>query len=305
MIFKDKKIQSVGMYVPPRILTNGDMSKMCDTSHQWIHNNLGIHQRHIADDESVTYMGFMAASRALLLGNISKEEIGAVIVSCSSPSHFAPSVSCQIINMFNIQVPAFDINAVCSGFVYALELGCHMINSGAYDKVLIVATEKYSSITDYTSRDSVYFGDGAGAVVLSRGKGRITTKIFANGLSDDAFISTSGGKYTIKGRKVLDAGLELLPGAIKSTLGEINMPLGGIRYIVPHQAGIVLLRRLMQEIGFPPERCIMIMDRYANLASASIPVALFESREINILSYPIMLMAIGSGWTWGIAVVEP
>lgn len=280
-----RNIIALGSYLPARVVTNFDLG----ADNTWTHENLGILERRIADKhETVAYMGMRAAEQALFRAGIKPAEINAVIVSTSSTSHNAPSVACQIINMMGIQVPAFDINAVCSGFIYGLEIACSL----PYDKVLLIATEKYSAITDYDSRDCVYFGDGAGAVVVAHGTGTIETSLFADGKSGDAFVSEVGKKYTIKGRKVYDKAMDVLP----DLMFKRNVDL-----VVPHQAGLVLIRYLMDKAKV--NNFVTVMDRYANIASASIPIAMNETE--GILKKDIMLVAIGSGWTWGTAIIRP
>jgi 3-oxoacyl-[acyl-carrier-protein] synthase-3 len=192
--------------------------------------------------------------------------------------------------MMGIQVPAFDINAVCSGFIYGLEIACSL----PYDKVLLIATEKYSAITDYDSRDCVYFGDGAGAVVVAQGTGTIITDIRADGQSGDAFVSKVQQKYSIVGRKVYDKAMEVLIPMM--TYKKID-------YVIPHQAGLALLRNLINHAGYPVNKLVTVMDRYAYIASASIPIAMNETKDV--LNKRLLLVAIGSGWTWGTAIIKP
>lgn len=297
MIFENKIISGKGKYIPQDTITNSILEYTSGTNAKWIEDTLGIKERHLAQDyEHVADMGYMAGYEAVKNAGISLYDIDAVIVSCSSASHFAPSIACQILHRMEMSVPAFDINAVCSGFLYAIELGC-LLN---YNNVLIIATEKYSAITDWSNRDCVYFGDGGGAIVLSKGNGRIITNLYADGKSGEAFIAKPGNFYTIKGRMVYDKAMEVLPSAIKKALKEAHIDnINTIDYIIPHQAGKNVIRALMKEIDYPMERCVTIMDKYANLASASIPVAMNEVDGNNLL-----LVAIGSGWTWGTVIIQ-
>lgn len=295
MKFENKKILSVGAYTPPTKVSNCDL----ELNDEWVRENLGITERRVSM-VSVAEMGYRAAEKAL--DGIYKEQIDAVIVSCSSTSHNAPSVASQICGMLDIKVPNFDINAVCGGFVYALELGCTMIQSGGYQNILIIATERYSQITDYSTRDCVYFGDGAGAIVLTEGQGTITTVIDGDGDSGDAFVAPVGETFSIIGRKVYDKALDVLPTAVDTTLWLSGRFIDEIDYVVPHQAGLGLLKALALRIHCPFEKFVTIMDKYANIASASIPMALAERPEL--LNKKLLLVAIGSGWTWGVAVIE-
>ena len=302
MIFKNKEIKGVGKFLQEHILTNQNIEVFVpETTHEWIYKNLGIRERHIAHNNTVVNMGDVAACIALENAKLNISDIDAVIVSCSSPSHFAPSISNQIINKLGIEVPAFDINAVCSGFIFSLEIACHMLESNGYNNILIVATEKYSDITDWRNRNCVYFGDGAGAVIVSKGEGTIITNIYSDGKSDDAFVAKSGKFYDIIGGKVYKKAVEVLPDAIKKILVEANMSIDDIDYMIPHQAGINVLIEIAKKVNLPMKKCITVMDKYANLASASIPIGLCEIE--NIKNKNLLLVAIGSGWTYGTAII--
>ena len=297
MVFENRIIRGKGRYIPFETVTNPMLEFHSGTNAKWIFKTLGIRERHIAKNyEHVADMGYMAGLEAVKDANMLLYDIDAVIVSCSSASHFAPSIACQILSRLELSVPAFDINAVCSGFLYAIELACSL----HYNNVLIIATEKYSSITDWSNRDCIYFGDGAGAIVLSKGDGRIITNLYADGKSGEAFIAKTGSYYTIKGKMVYDKAMEVLPSAIKKALKEAHIDnINTIDYIIPHQAGKNVIQALMESIDYPMERCVIIMDKYANLASASIPVAMNEVDGNNLL-----LVAIGSGWTWGTTIIQ-
>ena len=297
MVFENRIIRGKGRYIPFETVTNPMLEFHSGTNAKWIFKTLGIRERHIAKNyEHVADMGYMAGLEAVKDANMLLYDIDAVIVSCSSASHFAPSIACQILSRLELSVPAFDINAVCSGFLYAIELACSL----HYNNVLIIATEKYSSITDWSNRDCIYFGDGAGAIVLSKGDGRIITNLYADGKSGEAFIAKTGSYYTIKGKMVYDKAMEVLPTAIKKALKEAHIDnINTIDYIIPHQAGKNVIQALMESIDYPMERCVIIMDKYANLASASIPVAMNEVDGNNLL-----LVAIGSGWTWGTVIIQ-
>jgi 3-oxoacyl-[acyl-carrier-protein] synthase-3 len=301
MIFKNKIIRGIGTYIPDTVIDNETLAATIPTTDKWIVDNLGIRERRVFVGGDVADMGLLAARQAIYTASITPAEVDAVIVSCSSPSYLAPSVASKIIDKLGITVPAFDINAVCAGFVYAMELGCLMLDGG-YKNVLIVATEQYSSITDWDSRDCVYFGDGAGAIVLTRGDGTITTNINANGKSEDAFVVPVGEKFRINGHRVYNSAVEILPEAINKILAERNMTIKDIDYIVPHQAGIRVLRDIAAKSGFDMKKCVTIMEKYGNIASASIPVAL--ERIWPIYNENILMVTIGSGWVWGTAIIE-
>jgi len=300
MIFEGIRISGIGRYIPEDVLTNKQLENICETNSKWIFDNLGISERHVGD--SVVDMGLHALDESLLSAGVAMSSLGAIIVSTSSPEKLAPSVAAQIVGFWGVEIPAFDINAVCSGFVYGLNLACCMIAGGGYDNVAVVATERYSAITDWGDRNCVYFGDGAGAVIVSRGNGKITVNINANGKSQEAFNVKVGGKIQMKGRMVRDNAAIILPKAIKATLDEANLDISCIDYLVPHQPSIKILQSLASSVHISFDKVVTVMDKYANIASASIPIALYEITPIE--DKKILLAAIGSGWTWGTAIIE-
>ena len=269
---------------------------------KWIQKNLGIKSRRISMFENVADIGAWSGERAITYSMIDRKAVDAVIVSCSSPSHFAPSVSSQIIHKLGIHAPAFDINAVCSGFVYAMEMGCHMINSGGYENILVIATEAYSAITDYDNRDCVYFGDGAGAVMLSKGEGTIYTNIWADGESGDAFVVKAGEKFSMIGKKVSKRIKEKLPIYIEHALAEADITTKDVDVFIPHHAAKTVLDALCKDIRMPLEKTLTVMEKFANLASASIPIALCEVADLK--DKTILMAAIGSGWTYGTVILQ-
>jgi len=300
MIYEKIRIRSVGSYLPATIVTNKDLPGVDKKADAWITAHLGIKSRRIINGENVISMGTLAAKSAM--HNIDKDKIGMVIVSCSSPSHFAPSVSNQIIHALGIKAPAFDINAVCSGFIYALDLACKQIICDPDKYVLIIATEAYSTITDWDHRDNVYFGDGAGAVVLSKGTGQMSVNVYADGQSDDAFYIEPGKTYTMVGRKVYDRATSVLPDLVREAMEEVGLFWHDINFMIPHQAGIRVLHKLASMINIPVDNVITIMHKYGNIASASIPVAMAEMYSID---RTLLMVAIGAGWTYGTAIYKP
>lgn len=299
MIFNKIHISGVGRHLPSTIITNKDIEGQCGTNDKWVFDNLGIKERRIGD--SVVNMGLSSIEEAMRSAGIKPSDLGAVIVSTSSSDKLSPSVATQIIGRLCIDRPAFDINAVCSGFVYALQVACCMISCG-YNHVAIVATERYSSITDWGHRDCVYFGDGAGAVIVSKGNGTINVSINANGESGNAFSVAVGGKINMIGSKVRDNAVAILPKAIQEMLTETGLCISDIDYIVPHQPSINILLSLSEKLNIPFHKVVTVMDKYANIASASIPIALCEVYPIG--GRKILLATVGAGWTWGVAIIE-
>lgn len=314
MKYNNIGIKGTGSYLPKTILTNHDIELMdVGTSSKWIYDKLGIRERRIANStETVSEMGYQAALRALEDANLDKEDIDLIIVSTSSPEQIAPSVACTVHNKLEIKnyIPSFDINAVCTGFVYALSTAYSFITSGTYENILIIASEKYSKNTDWFDRNCVFFGDGAGAIVLGNCDRKwAVTKIF----SDGSGTGMSGfrcdlerGIFVMNGREVWDHATKVLPSSIMNVLNESNLTINDVKMLVPHQPSIKILELLADSIELPMSKVKTVMDRYANLASASIPVALDEAvREGNISTGDnIILSAVGSGWTWGSMVIQ-
>jgi len=305
-------IKGVGSYLPSRIVTNKELEANVGTTDEWIQSKLGIVERRVASDqETPSIIGYEAAVRALESANISKEDLDMIIVATSSPEQISPSTACIIHNKLNIEknVPAFDINAVCSGFVYAISIAAPLISSGACKNVLIVATEVYSKVTNWNDQHCVFFGDGAGAVVLSSSEeGYIVTQLQANGNGTGmtGFNLSLDKPFVMRGKEVWNQAIKVLPPSIKDVLQEADLQASDLAMLVPHQPSINILKIVAEEVGLPMNKVKTVMDRYANIAGASIPIALedaLNNGEIQI-GDKIMLTAIGSGWTWGSVLVN-
>jgi 3-oxoacyl-[acyl-carrier-protein] synthase-3 len=311
MRYNNVGIKGTGSYLPSKIVTNYDIQEKIDTTHEWIHSKLGINERRIVVDELPSDMGYEAAKKALLASNLTIEDIDLIIVATSSPEKISPSTSCTIHNKFNTNknIPAFDINAVCSGFVYALNFATPLISYGVYKNILIIATEAYSKITNWDDQHCVFFGDGAGAVVLGNtDKGWISFESNANGKDTGmtGFNLPLNSPFIMKGKEVWNQASKVIPESIKSVLKISGLNIEDIDLIIPHQPSINILKNIAKDLGIPMSKVKTIMDRYANIAGASIPIALDESiQNLEIKEdSTILLTAIGSGWTWGSTVIS-
>ena len=304
-------IKGTGSYLPSKIVTNYDIEKVVDTTHEWIQKKLGINERRVVEYELPSDMGYEAAKKALIAANLTIEDIDLIIVATSSPEKISPSTSCIIHNKFNTNknIPAFDINAVCSGFVYAINLATPLISCGVYNNVLIIATEAYSKITNWNDQHCVFFGDGAGAIVLGNtNKGWISCESKANGKGTGmtGFNLPLNSPFIMKGKEVWDQAIKVIPESIRSILKISNVDLKDIDLIIPHQPNINILKTIAEDLDIPMSKVKTIVDKYANIAGASIPIALDEAirnsevKENNI----ILLTAIGSGWTWGSTIIS-
>lgn len=312
MVFNNVNIKGSGVALPSNIFLNNSIINGIDTTDEWIKEKLGIEERRVASEsETVSTLGYSAAINAMKDAGIDKEDLDLIIVATSSPEKISPSTACIIHEKLNIEknVPAFDVNAVCSGFVYAMTMGASFISSGMYNNVLIIATEAYSKITDWNHKHCVFFGDGAGAVVLGKSeRGWISSEILANGNGTGmtGFVLEHGKKFNMNGKEVWEQAVKVLPPSIKSILKKNNMDVSEISLLIPHQPSINILKIVAQEVGLPMEKVKTVMHKYANIAGASVPIAFHEAREDGQIKKgdKILFTAIGSGWTWGSILIN-
>lgn len=311
MKYDNVGILGTGCYLPPKIITNQDIEKIIDTTHEWINTKLGINERRVVENELPSDMGYQAALKALKSANLTINDIDLIVVATSSPEKISPSTACTIHSKFNIEknTPAFDINAVCSGFVYAVNLVSPLISFGVYKNVLVIATEAYSKITNWNDRHCVFFGDGAGAVVMGPSKdGWIVCESSANGKGTGmtGFNLPIGEPFIMKGKEVWDQAVKVLPQSIRSVLKASDVDINSVDLIVPHQPNINILKTIAEDLGVPMTKVKTVMDKYANTAGASIPIALDDAVKNNEIKKGdiIVLAAIGSGWTWGSTVIK-
>lgn len=301
-------IKGVGSYTPNNIVTNKDLANRYGMSETWPESYLGIKQRHWVDGELSSDLGYEAALRAIKNAGISKEDIDLLILATSTPDKIAPSTACIIADKLNVKCPAFDINAVCTGFLYGLNIAIPLIESSTYKNILLIAAETYSTITDKSNRDCVYFGDGAGAVVLSKSnnEGWMTTKVYSDGKGKDGFVTPVGSTFIMNGKAVFETATTQLPLAINELLKETKYTVDKISCVIPHQPGIKVLQKIAETANIPFDKFVTVMDRYANIAAASIPIALdnaIKEGRVNDGDI-IMLASIGSGWTWGVGLLK-
>ena len=243
--------------------------------------------------------------------NLTINDIDLIIVATSSPEQISPSTACVIHNKFNIEknIPAFDINAVCSGFVYAVNLVAPLISFGVYKNVLIIATEAYSKVTNWNDKHCVFFGDGAGAVIIgSSSDGWISCENSANGKDTGmtGFNLPIGGPFTMKGKEVWDQAIKVIPESVKNILKISNVDINDVKMVVPHQPSINILKIIAEDLKIPMSKVKTVMDKYANIAGASVPIALDDAVKNNEINKDdiIILTAIGSGWTWGSTILK-
>jgi 3-oxoacyl-[acyl-carrier-protein] synthase III len=322
-------ILGTGSYAPDRILTNGDISKMVDTSDEWIVARSGIRERRIAaPGEATSDMAVVAAQRALLDAGVAAAEIDLLIVATITPDLPMPSTACLVQHKLGVPGTAacFDVNAACSGFIYALDTACAMVGSGRYRKALVIGAEKLSSVVDWQDRGTcMLFGDGAGAAVVGAserpGVGLIGTKLGAHGEDADLLYIPAGGSRTpttadtlakgdqfikMKGKEVFKLAVRVMEEAARDILEQHGLAATQIGLVIPHQANLRIIDAIAQYLELPVERFFVNVDRYGNTSAASIPIALDEARRAGRIKEGdlTLLVAFGAGLTYGSALIR-
>ena len=298
------RIIGTGSYLPQKVLTNKDLESLVDTTDEWIVERTGIKQRHIAaDNESTSSMAINASIDAIKSSGLSEKDIDLVIVATTTPDQIFPSTACIVQNKLNIIAPAFDIQAACTGFIYAMSVADNYIKNGMSKNTLIIGSEKYSNILDWKDRSTcVLFGDGAGAVVLSADskEGIISSHIHADGQYND-LLSVEGNHIKMKGNEVFKVAVNTLSKLVDETLDKNNMDKSSIDWLVPHQANLRIIKAAAKKLSLPLEQVVVTVDDHANTSAASIPLALNEAvKDGRIKEDQVLLLeAFGSGLTWG------
>jgi 3-oxoacyl-[acyl-carrier-protein] synthase-3 len=309
---RHSKITGTGSYLPNKILSNRDLENKVDTSDAWIVERTGIRFRHIAEEnETVVDMALAAIQRALTASGKKASELDLIITAtCTVESHF-PSVATRLQHRLGIKnIPSFDINAACTGFIYALHLADIFIRSGQYCCIAIVCAERMSSLIDWKDRSTcILFGDGAGAMVLERSTspGIRSCHIYADGQYGDLLYHDPVRNAVIMdGNKVFKIAVKTLGRIIDETLASHNMQHSDIDWLIPHQANLRIIQAVAQNSNVPNDRVIITIDQHANTSSASIPLALDSAIRSNRIQHgeTILLVAFGAGFTWGSALLS-
>lgn len=309
----------MGAHLPKRIMTNDELSTLVDTSDEWIRERSGIVQRHIADDSELTSdLGAAAAKQALIRAGIDPVEIDLVICATATPDRTFPATAVKIQAMLGVtKGAAFDVQAVCSGFIYALTVADAFLKTGQFKRALVIGAETFSRILDWTDRGTcVLFGDGAGAVVLEAqsqhgtrdDRGILATRIRSDGRFEDMLYVDGGpgstktvGHLRMNGREVFRHAVQKISGVIEETLVETGYAADEISLYIPHQANKRILDGIAKKLGVAPEKIVMTLDKHGNTSAASIPLALnqaFEDHRVKEGSL-ILMEAMGGGFTWG------
>jgi 3-oxoacyl-[acyl-carrier-protein] synthase-3 len=320
-------IKGVGSYTPPHVLTNNDLSKIVETSDEWIRTRTGIRERRIAKEEATSDMAAKAAKEAMDHAGVSAKDIDLLIVASVTGDHPFPSTSCVTQHKLGLnKIPCFDLLAACSGFLYSLNTAKSIMLNGNYKRALIIGAEKLSGITDWDDRSTcVLFGDGAGAAVLElseeEGVGIIASDMGADGSEREILFVPAGGSdrptsektlsdrehfIKMQGNQVFKKAVVAMGNSAKITLGKAGVTPDQISCVVPHQANIRIIEAISNRIGVGIDRFKINLDRFGNTSAASIPIALDEAiRNSRFKSGDyILLVAFGAGLTWASTLIK-
>ena len=317
MIFS--RIVGTGSYLPPGVMTNDDFAKRLDTSDAWIRERTGIRERHIADEaQTSSDLALEASRRALQAAGVPAADIDLIIVATSTPDFVFPSTACLLQAKLGVKgSAAFDVQAVCSGFVYALSVADNFVKSGNCRRALVVGAEVFSRILDWNDRGTcVLFGDGAGAVVLcaSEEPGIHASVLRADG-SHAGMLSVPGNVnrgaiagspfLQMDGQAVFKFAVRVLEESARETAVKARMSLEEIDWLIPHQANVRILEAVARKLGLPREKLVVTVDHHGNTSAASVPLALDEYLRAGRIrpGHRLMLQGVGGGFTWGSSLV--
>lgn len=314
------RIAGTGSYLPSKVLTNRDLEARIETSDEWIFSRTGIRQRHVAaENECASDLALVASRRALEAAGVAANELSLIIVATTTPDMVFPSTACILqAKLGTKNCPAFDVQAVCSGFVYALATADHFMRSGQYQNILVVGAEVYSRILDWEDRTTcVLFGDGAGAVVLQRSDtpGILSSHLHADGSHADILSvpgSVNGGKVSgrpllqMEGNAVFKFAVRVLGEVAEEALAFNRLAKTDIDWLIPHQANIRIIQATARKLGLPMEKVVTTVDLHANTSAASVPLALDTAvRDGRIQAGQlVMLEGVGGGFTWGAILIK-
>ncbi len=318
-------ILGTGSALPPRRVTNAELAERVETTHEWIVERTGIHARHIAaDGETTATLATEAAARALAAAGVPASKVGLIVLATATPDQTFPASATKVQAALGIDdCIAFDVAAVCTGFLYALSVADNMLKGGMAEYALVIGSETFSRILDWEDRTTcVLFGDGAGAILLQsveaqdgvgKDRGVLATKLHADGRHNDLLFvdggaSTTGtiGKLRMKGKEVFRHAVVNLAAVLTETLEAAGHGADEVDWVVPHQANKRILDATAKKLGLDPARVVVTVDQHANTSAASVPLALDTAvRDGRIKpGHLIVLEAMGGGFTWGAAVVR-
>lgn len=318
------RIAGTGSYLPEKVVTNDDLAKVVDTSDEWIRTRTGIRERHVAaDGQTTSDMGHQAALKAIEAAGIDVADIDLIVVGTTTPDYIFPSVACLIQQKLGIAgCAAFDVNAACSGFVFALSVADNFIRSGAARTALVVGSETLTRVVDWNDRTTcVLFGDGAGAVVLKADAqaGILSTHLHADGAKRDLLccpvgvsvgfdnsLPNAGVRITMAGNEVFKHAVKALDSVVDETLEANGLDKSDLDWLIPHQANLRIIEATAKRLEMPMDRVVVTVDRHGNTSAASVPLALDEAvRSGRVQRGQLLLLeAFGGGFTWGSALLR-
>lgn len=323
-LVRNVKIIGTGSYVPETVYTNEYLETICPTSAEWVEKTLGIKERRIAlPNQTTSDLASVAAVKAIENAGLTADDIDLLIVATSTPDRLAPSTACIVQDKIKAYNPvAFDLAAVCSGFLFSMSTAAQFIATGIYNNALVIGADTFSKITDWSRRDCVFFGDGAGAAVLTHtdsDNGFLAFRLYSDGRGKWSFTIPGGGSeyplseenvksgkryFQMVGKDVYNTGVKVLPMAINQVLKDTGISIEQIDYLIPHQPSIQILKDTAEIIGLPFSKVHHNMDRYANTSGGTIPILLDEVNRRGLLTEgkKILFAAVGAGWTWGAGV---
>ena len=325
-LVRDVKITGTGSYLPEKVVSNADLESKIDTNAEWIYANLGIKERRIAaENQATSDLAAAAAMNAVANAGLTVSDIDLIIVATATPDRLAPSTAAIVqdkIKAYN--AVAFDIAAVCSGFLYGMSVASQYIATSVYDNVLVIGADTFSRITDQSRRDAVFFGDGAGAAVFSHGdthEGFLAFRLYTDGRGKWNYTVPAGGSeipsthesvnqglhyFQMNGREVYNTGTKVLPIAINQVLADTGLTVDDIDYMIPHQPSIKILQKTAEILKLPWEKVLTNMEKYANTSGGTIPILLDETNRSGKLhsGSTLLFAAVGSGWTYGAAILR-
>jgi 3-oxoacyl-[acyl-carrier-protein] synthase-3 len=317
-------IKGTGSYAPKNVVKN-DFFESVGSSDKWIYENLGIKERRISTGETTSDLAYQAGLIAIQDADLQVEDIDLIIIATATPDRLAPSCACFVQEKLKASnAVAFDISAVCSGALFATATAVQYIKSGMYKNVLVIGADTFSTITDWNRRDAVFFGDGAGALVLShttQDKGFQDFILKTDGTGKEHFTIPAGGSekpasndtlssgehyFKMNGSQVYKTAIDVVPKCIDEILSKNNCSIDQIKYLLPHQPSIRILQEVARRVGLPFEKVKTNMDRYANTSGGTIPIILDETLKENTFETGDLLLfaAVGAGWTWGTALYK-
>ncbi len=317
-------IKGTGSYAPKNVVKN-DFFESVGSSDKWIYENLGIKERRISTGETTSDLAYQAGLIAIQDAGLKVEDIDLIIIATATPDRLAPSCACFVQEKLKASnAVAFDISAVCSGALFATATAVQYIKSGMYKNVLVIGADTFSTITDWNRRDAVFFGDGAGALVLShttQDKGFQDFILKTDGTGKEHFTIPAGGSekpasndtlssgehyFKMNGSQVYKTAIDVVPKCIDEILSKNNCSIDQIKYLLPHQPSIRILQEVARRVGLPFEKVKTNMDRYANTSGGTIPIILDETLKENTFETGDLLLfaAVGAGWTWGTALYK-